>query len=51
VEAPAILAGVFFFLSGAVRILFAAAPVFAVGMAVTFPRAEWFGRQWRATDD
>jgi hypothetical protein len=45
VEAPAILAGVFFFLSGAVQILFAAAPVFAVGMALTFPRAEWFGRQ------
>ena len=43
VEFPALLAGVFVFLLGTGYLLWAAARVFAVGVALTFPRAEWFG--------
>ncbi len=41
-EAPALLSGVFFLLFALTPILWAAVPVYLMGVAVTFPRAEWF---------
>ncbi len=41
-EAPALLSGVFFLLFALMPILWAAVPVYLLGVAVTFPRAEWF---------
>jgi F0F1-type ATP synthase membrane subunit c/vacuolar-type H+-ATPase subunit K len=43
VEAPALLAGVFFLLAGAKPLLLGAAAVYLLGLVRTFPRAEWFG--------
>ncbi|HEX7118411.1 MAG TPA: hypothetical protein VF212_06465 [Longimicrobiales bacterium] len=42
-EGPALLSAVFYLLTASERILWAAVPVYAIGVAVTFPRAEWFG--------
>ena len=47
-EGPALFAGVLFLLFGDSRLLLYAAPVFLVGVALTFPRAEWFGVDERA---
>ena len=47
-EGPALFAGVMFLLFGDSRILMYAAPVFLAGVALTFPRAEWFGVDERA---
>ncbi len=41
-EAPALLSGMFFLLLATTSVLSAAVPVYLVGVAVTFPRAEWF---------
>ncbi len=41
-EAPALLSGVFFILLATTPILWGAVPVYLVGVAVTFPRTEWF---------
>ncbi len=41
-EAPALLSGVFFLLFALTPILWAAVPVYLMGVAITFPRAEWF---------
>lgn len=43
VEAPALLAGVFFLLVGTKPLLLGAAAVYLLGLVRTFPRAEWFG--------
>ena len=42
-EVPALFAGVAFLLLGTVQLLFYAAPIYLLGVALTFPRAEWFG--------
>ncbi len=42
-EAPALLSGVFFLLLATPRLLWGAVPVYLLGVAVTFPRPEWFG--------
>lgn len=41
-EGPALLAGVFFLLNGSRTLLAAAATVYFIGVAVTFPRRSWF---------
>jgi len=41
-ESAALLAGVFFLLLGTREILLAAVPVYLIGFAVTFPRADWY---------
>jgi hypothetical protein len=41
-EGPGVLAGVFYLLFGYGEIVVLAAPVLAVGVALTFPRREWF---------
>jgi hypothetical protein len=43
IEAPALFAGVMFLLLGAPMLLMYAAPIYLLGVALTFPRAEWFG--------
>ena len=42
-EAPALFAGVMQFVSGHVALIPYAALVYLVGVALTFPRAEWYG--------
>ena len=42
-EGPALLAGVLFMLLASQPLLSAAAVVYGIGVAMTFPRAEWFG--------
>ena len=42
-EAPALLSGVLLLLTGATQILLLAVPLYLVGVALTFPRREWFG--------
>ncbi len=42
-EAPALMAGVFFLLLAARDILYPAAVLYFLGVALTFPRPEWFG--------
>jgi hypothetical protein len=42
-EAPALLAGVFFLLLGVKPVLLGAAAVYLLGLVRTFPRARWFG--------
>lgn len=42
-EGPALLCGVLFLLVADHRILWIATPVHALGVVLTFPRAEWFG--------
>ena len=42
-EAPALLAGVVHFLSGVEPVLWWVGPVYLIGVALTFPRAEWYG--------
>lgn len=44
-EAPALMAGVFFLLLAAREILWPAAVLYLLGVALTFPRPEWFGGQ------
>lgn len=46
-EGPAILSGVLFVLLAEPRILWTAVPVYLLGIAATFPRAEWFGEDAR----
>lgn len=41
-EGPALFGGVFFLLLGDIQLLIGAAPVYLAGVALTFPRAEWF---------
>jgi hypothetical protein len=41
-EGPALMAGVFFLLIASLQILSTAILVYGIGMALTFPRAEWF---------
>jgi hypothetical protein len=41
-EGPALMSAVFFLLFGDVVLLWAGAMIFSLGMAVTFPREEWF---------
>ncbi len=41
-ELPALLSGVFFLLLATSSILWGAVPVYLIGVAVTFPRPEWF---------
>lgn len=43
IEAPALVSGMLFLLTGELQILAVAVPVWAAGIALTFPRAEWFG--------
>jgi hypothetical protein len=43
-EGPALLSGVLLLLTGSERVLYAAAPVYLIGLALVFPRAEWFGK-------
>jgi hypothetical protein len=42
-EAPALLSAVLFLLLAENLLLWMAVPVYALGVVVTFPRAEWFG--------
>lgn len=42
-EAPALLSAVFFLLLAENLLLWVAVPVYALGVVLTFPRAEWFG--------
>ena len=42
-EGPALLAGVLFMLLAFRPLLSAASVVYGIGLAMTFPRAEWFG--------
>jgi len=42
-EGPALLGGLLFLLLAANGILLGAACVYAMGLVLTFPRAEWFG--------
>lgn len=42
-EVPALLSGVLFLLLAETAILGLAVPVYALGVALTFPRSEWFG--------
>ena len=42
-EAPALLAGVVHFTTGAEQVLVWTGPVYMVGFALTFPRPEWYG--------
>ena len=42
-EGPALLSGILFVLLGAAQILVLAVPFYLVGVALTFPRREWFG--------
>jgi hypothetical protein len=51
IEAPALFSGVFFLLLGEIVILGLAVPIYAAGVALTFPRAEWFGAGARAGDE
>jgi hypothetical protein len=44
-EAPALMSGVFFLVFGDVFLLWSGALVFFLGMAITFPREEWFVRE------
>ncbi len=44
-EAPALMAGVFFLLLAAREILWPAAVLYLLGVALTFPRPEWFGTE------
>lgn len=48
-EGQALVAGVFFMLTGAESLLIVSALVFAIGFAFTFPRAEWFEQAHRAS--
>lgn len=43
-EGQALLAGVFFMLTEAESLLIVSVLVFAIGFALTFPRADWFER-------
>ena len=43
IEAPALFAGVMLILTGSTTLLLYAAPIYLLGVALTFPRAEWFG--------
>ncbi len=42
-EAGALLAGVFVYLGADARLLLYAAPIYAIGLVLTYPRAEWLG--------
>lgn len=42
-EAPALLAGVVHFMWGAERVLLYVGPLYLLGVALTFPRADWYG--------
>ncbi|HEX6588687.1 MAG TPA: hypothetical protein VF039_06665 [Longimicrobiales bacterium] len=42
-EAGGLLAGVLVFLGADERLLLYAAPVYLIGLALTYPRREWFG--------
>ncbi len=42
-EVPGLIAGVFFLLLAARNLLWAAALFYLVGVALTFPRPEWYG--------
>ncbi len=48
-EGQALVAGVFFLLTGSANLLIISALVFVIGFAVTFPRAEWFERASRTS--
>ena len=47
IEAPALFAGVMLILTGSTTLLLYAAPIYVLGVALTFPRAEWFGSEAR----
>jgi hypothetical protein len=42
-EAPGLLAGIIYLLLGLDAVLLYALPIYLVGLALTFPRAEWYG--------
>ncbi len=48
-EGQALIAGVFFLLTGAANLLIISALVFLIGFAVTFPRSEWYERTQRTS--
>ncbi len=41
-EGPALLGGIFFLLLGTTPVVWVALPVYVLGLALTWPRAEWF---------
>lgn len=44
-DGPALLSGVLLILTRTERVLYAAVPLYFIGLALIFPRAEWFGKQ------